>query len=349
MLRTYATHFCGIGGACQGIEEAGLKCVLAIDWLEKAAEYRAKNIGHQALKMDISEYVADPSHSADVLWTSPSCQSFSTSARDKILSNAAVGKQDIRDTLFLASVEYCKLFKPKFFVLENVTGLLTHYTNNKPTIQLIRQMFEDYAGYRTEWNVLTAYHWNLPQSRRRVVIVGSRDGHGGLIPRPPFPKPTCTFGEIMEHGRTELAWKGPTYRTALSKVSRTGVSIKVVGEGGVLPTITCGFGGGATRKKVAILDKAPSDGVAFLRHPSVLEGARAQGFPPEWTYPKSDTEAWTLIGNAVPPPMSKSIIEHLSKIDSGETPPSKESVPRIVPKKLREYGDDRPKELALDE
>ena len=332
-LKTYATHFCGIGGACHGIEQAGLKCVLAIDYLGIAVEYREKNLHHKALQMDISDYVPNPAHAADVLWTSPSCQSFSTSARDQILSKKSVGKKEIRDTLFLASVEYCKVFKPKFFVLENVTGLLTHYTDNKPTIRLIREMFEKYAGYRTEWNVLSSLEWNLPQKRRRVIIVGSRDGKTGLIPKPPFGphnKPTCKFGDIMEHFRSDLAWGGPTYKTALEKVRRTGIDIKVIDENGIIPTITCGFGGGATRKKVAILDKTDT-GVSFLRHPSILEGARAQGFPDTWDYPNSSTDAWTLIGNAVPCPMSKAILEHLIAVDEGKKPPFKTKLPKFVP------------------
>jgi site-specific DNA-cytosine methylase len=227
-------------------------------------------------------------------------------------------------------------------------GMLTHYTDGKPTINLIREMFEKCAGYHTEWNVLSSIEWNLPQKRRRFVIVGSRDGQTGLIPRPPFDKPTCKFGDIMQHGRTDLAWKGPTYRTALEKVKRTGVEIKVVDEDGLLPTVTCGWGGGATRKKVAIVDKT-EDGVSFLRHPSVQEGGKAQGFPTGWWYPDSDTNAWTLVGNAVPPPMSKSIIEHLAKVEAGEKPPFKNTIPKFVSKHAREYGEDRPREFALEE
>lgn len=346
-LKTYATHFCGIGGACAGIEQAGLKCVLAIDYLPIAVEYREKNLGHHALNIDISEYVPDQAHAADVLWTSPSCQSFSTSARDKIVSNKSIGKKEIRDSLFLASVKYCEVFKPKYFVLENVTGLLTHFAEGKPTINLIRDVFEKRAGYHTEWNVLSSIEWNLPQQRRRVVVVGSRDGQKGLIPRSPFGSPTCKFGDIKQHGRMDLAWKGPTYKTALEKVKRTGIDIRVISEDEIIPTVTCGWGGGATRKKVAIVDQT-EDGVNFLRHPSVQEGAAAQGFPTGWRYPDSDTVAWTLIGNAVPPPMSKSIIEHLIKVDAGENPPSKTTIPNFVPEDIREYGDDMPRELALD-
>lgn len=347
-LKTYAVHFCGVGGACYGIEQAGLECKLAIDWFDQAVEFREKNLGHKALRMDISTYQPDPSHAADLLWTSPSCQSFSTSARDRIVQAQKMGQKDIRDNLFLASVEYCKLFRPKYFVLENVTGMLTRSLDNDSALHKIREMFEQYAGYHTEWNVLCSINWNLPQKRDRVIIVGSRDGKKGLIPVEPFMHPTARFGDVMEHRRVDLCWGGKTYKTALSKVQRTGVEIRVVGPDDVLPTITCGWGGGATRKKVAILD-ATADEVPFLRHPSILEGARSQGFPDHWQYPSSSTDAWTLIGNAVPSPMAKTIVEHLKAVEAGMSPPCKtEVVSSRVRNDLKELQNSMPRKLPAD-
>jgi hypothetical protein len=106
----------------------------------------------------------------------------------------------------------------------------------------------------------------------------------------------------------------------------------LVDDDDVLPTVTCAWGGGATRKRVGIIDRHPcsmldgcgAEDVFFIRHPALLEGARAQGFPDEWTYPESESLAWNLIGNAVPPPMSKAIASHLRKVARGENPPSKE-------------------------
>lgn len=350
-LNTYATHFCGVGGACYGIESAGLKCNLAIDFNPVAVEYREKNLGHKALLMDIAKYKPDPSHAADILWTSPSCQSFSTSAREQVIRNFMKHKkeicgEDIRNNLFLSSVNYCMHFQPKFFVLENVRGMLTHSDDGENTIHKIMAMFKD-AGYYCEWNIFNSMNWNLPQKRYRVIIVGSLGGkHKGLIPVEPYPNPTCKFKDIREYHLTHLHWGAETYRTALEKVKRTGIDIQVIMDDDVLPTLTCGFGGGATRKKTAIVDTTDK-GIPFLRHPSVREGARAQGFPDSWVWPDQKVDAWTLIGNAVSSPIAKTIIEHLQALESGDRPPCKTELDRrLVSKEIREYGNDIPPKMT---
>ena len=188
-IRTYATHFCGVGGACWGIHQAGLECRLAIDHWDMAIEYRERNLGHKGLCMDISEYKRDDAHAADLLWTSPPCQTYS-SARD--------GKddpEDVRNHLYMASVNYVRDFKPRFFVLENVVGILSHDADGKGggTLARFREAFVA-LGYHVEWNILNSRHFGVPQSRPRVFIIGSRDGEKDLVPaHPDVPRPS--FGE----------------------------------------------------------------------------------------------------------------------------------------------------------
>jgi DNA (cytosine-5)-methyltransferase 1 len=343
-IKTYANHFCGCGGACHGLDQAGLECVLAIDYLPVAVEYREKNLGHKAELGDITKYVHKKSDAADLLWTSPPCQTFSTSAREQAVAKKKLNQKDKRDALFLASLEYCIEFKPKFFVLENVMGLLTHNADGfgGGTLQNMISAFAG-VGYDVEWNVLKSADFGLPQKRERVFIVGARKdlNLSGLIPddgSDPMGFPTRTpppFETIMEHEVSEKAWSHATYKTALAKVKRTGVDITVVTPDDILPTITCGWGGGATRKKVAIADVVQNPvPTPFLRHPTILEGARAQGFPDSWEWPKSETDAWTLIGNAVSSPVSKAIGEHLMALSRGESPKKKTVLPA---KRIAEY------------
>lgn len=352
-IKTYANHFCGCGGACYGLDQAGLKCVLAIDYLPVAVEYREKNLGHRAELGDITQYVHKKSDAADLLWTSPPCQTFSTSAREQAVSKKKLNQKDKRDALFLSSLEYCIKFKPKFFVLENVMGLLTHNADGLGggTLQNMISAFAR-AGYDVEWNVLRSADFGLPQKRERVFIIGALKELklSGLVPDDGsdsmgFPTRTPpTFGTIMQTGVWGKAWGHATYRTALAKVKRTGVDITVVTSEDILPTITCGWGGGATRKKVAIADvfeeyyQTPTGSrgkVPFLRHPTVLEGARAQGFPDSWVWPKSETDAWTLIGNAVSSPVSRAIGEHLMALSLGDRPKAKTVLPA---KRIAEYA-----------
>lgn len=349
MLKTYATHFCGVGGACYGIEQAGLECKLAIDHWAPAIETREKNLKHKGMCIPIEDYVPDQAHAADLLWTSPPCQTFSSCSREVNRMN----KDDKRNILFLNSVDYVKNFKPKYFVLENVMGMYSHDADGQGngTVKEMEKVFKDY-GYHTECGTLNSQYWGLPQARERVFIVGSLEGKKGLLPLE-GTEITKRFGDIMEKGTVEGCWT-QSYKTALDKVSRTGISIDVITENDVLPTITCGWGGGATRKKVAILDKKGK--ITYLRHPTVKEGARAQGFPDNWEFPKSEANAWKMIGNAVSSPVSKAIIEHLKKVEAGDHPPSNKNLsinnshynPRI-PKYVKEMYGDVPPEMQLED
>lgn len=341
MLKTYATHFCGVGGACRGLHDAGLECVLAVDLWDGALKVREHNLGHKGLCKDVFAVEAQPEYAADLLWTSPVCQSFSTASRDKASAKAKEGEMEVRDDLYLASVKYVKDFRPAYFILENVVGLLT-YKGNTPdaTFVQMRKAFDE-LGYHTEYNIIDSHDWGLPQHRERSFIVGSRDGKKGLIPKAPRqPAPTAAL--ILEHGILDAAWGAKTYRTAIEKVERTGIPITVIlgndDPRDIFPTVTCGWGGGATRKKVCVVDKTP-DGVAFLRHPTVKEGAQAQGFPLDWQWPENDSDAWTMIGNAVSPPVAKGLVEHLQQIEAGERPPRAKMHPKI-PKYLKDFADD---------
>ena len=345
-IKTYATHFCGVGGACWGLEQAGLKCKMAIDFLDYAVEYRERNLGHRALLMDIAEYEPSPGDAADLLWTSPPCQTYST-ARERAFEN----KDDRRNYLFLNSVRYASALKPMFVVLENVTGVMTHESDGHGgwTLASMKHAFEE-IGYHVEINVLNSLYYGLPQDRERVFLVASLDGEEGLIPIEPRMRDRPRFGSIMEPCSVDHAWGDETYRTALNKVGKLvklhgEFKITVVGPDDVLPTVTCGWGGGATRKKIAIIDKT-RDGLAFLRHPTLREGIRAQGFPEGWQWPDSESEAWVLVGNAVSSPVAKALAEHLKLVAAGKSPPAKR---KLCGKRIPEYVENCGAEMMIPE
>ena len=319
MIATYATHFCGVGGACFGLEKAGLKCTFAIDNKPLAVEFREKNLSHAAYLGDITTYENIGQEAADLLWTSPPCQTFSISAYEQTLAKKKIGLKDKRDNLFLCSLEYVRQFQPKFFVLENVIGLLTHGADGagNGTRENIIRSFAN-SGYDVEWNILCSADFGVPQLRERIFIVGARKdlGLNGLIPddksdaqgHPTVERPG--YEKVMEKHVTAKAWNGKTYKTIFKAYHRTGRYITVLMPDEQIPTITCGFGGGATRKKVGICDHTKG-GLAFVRHPTVLEGARCQGFPDSWVWPKNESEAWTLIGNAVTTTVAEAVGRHL--------------------------------------
>lgn len=97
----------------------------------------------------------------------PPCQGFSLSGnRDK---------KDPRNSLFMEFVRFVKHFKPKFFVMENVTGILSMKTmTNEYVKNIILNEFR-LAGYRVEIFVLNSAEHGVPQTRKRVFFIGLKN------------------------------------------------------------------------------------------------------------------------------------------------------------------------------
>jgi DNA (cytosine-5)-methyltransferase 1 len=121
-----------------------------------------------------------PSESLDVYMTSPPCQSFS-------LAGKRLGKDDERGILFFNSLEFIKQNKPRFFIFENVKGLLSD-NDGKTFGEWVRLLGgksvnanhvffpdDDSVPYHIYWKVLNSKNYNVPQNRERVFIVGIRD------------------------------------------------------------------------------------------------------------------------------------------------------------------------------
>ena len=101
------------------------------------------------------------------------CQPFSTAGKKK-------GFQDKRGNVFWACLEVIETKKPKYFILENVKGLLGHDKENKKdkygrTWTVIWNALQDLEGFNVQWKVLNTRDYGIPQNRERVFIVGIRE------------------------------------------------------------------------------------------------------------------------------------------------------------------------------
>lgn len=121
-----------------------------------------------------------PGESLDIYMTSPPCQAFS-------LAGKRLGKDDKRGILFFNSHEFISKNKPRFFIFENVKGLLSD-DNGKTFQEWINLLggksvnglpilfaYEDSVPYHLYWKVLNAKDHGVPQNRERVFIIGIRD------------------------------------------------------------------------------------------------------------------------------------------------------------------------------
>lgn len=164
--------FAGCGGLSLGFEMAGFDIPLAIEKDEWASDtYKCNNKKTKVITSDIKEIVDLDSLLGrgmviDGIIGGPPCQGFSLSGnRDK---------NDPRNSLFMEFVRFVKFYKPKFFVMENVNGILSMKTKANKLVKDIILKEYDKAGYNVKICKLNAAEYGVPQARLRVAFIGIR-------------------------------------------------------------------------------------------------------------------------------------------------------------------------------
>lgn len=177
--------FCGCGGMSKGLSDANLNVIAGIDVWDKAVENYNKNFEHKAYCHDLTQL---PPHQfnalynkenkpVDVIVGGPPCQSFSIAGKRD--------KNDPRNALFMEYVKYLDYFAPKAFIMENVIGMLSKKTaSGENVIDII--MDQLCRNYNCIINKLYASDFEVPQNRRRVIIIGIRKDLN-IIPIAPEP------------------------------------------------------------------------------------------------------------------------------------------------------------------
>ena len=166
--------FAGCGGLSLGFEMAGFNIPVAVEKDAWASETYKKN--HPTTKviteditqiLDLSTILPEPTMRINGIIGGPPCQGFSLSGnRDK---------NDPRNSLFMEFVRFVRYFNPDFFVMENVTGILSMQTKSGENVKdVIRSEFAN-AGYTLEIFTLNAAEFGVPQSRLRVFFIGLRN------------------------------------------------------------------------------------------------------------------------------------------------------------------------------
>ena len=168
--------FSGCGGLDLGFQRAGFDIVWANDFDADSVKTYKKNIGDHIVLGDITKIPSKeiPSN-FDVLLGGFPCQGFS-------IANTKRSMKDERNFLYLEMLRILKDKKPKFFVAENVKGLLS--LEKGAVIKMIVKDFEK-IGYKVNYRLLKASDYGVPQHRERVFIIGNRMGKEN-----PFPKYT---------------------------------------------------------------------------------------------------------------------------------------------------------------
>jgi DNA (cytosine-5)-methyltransferase 1 len=203
--------FSGAGGLSLGFAEAGLKPCFALDIEPSACATYSRNL---ALESHCADLVADFSTVERTLrqWPrpfaiigGPPCQGFTSAG----LKQA----DDPRNKLIFAYFEIVASIRPRWFLFENVEGLLTA-NGGKSISELVRQFIS--LGYVVRLQKVNFAVYGVPQSRKRVVIVGNNVGQNFDLPRPVF-----SFN-AGKHRHNNGLPPGPTLGEALAGLGPAG-------------------------------------------------------------------------------------------------------------------------------
>lgn len=207
------SDFSGVGAFNQALMRLGINYqeVFACDMDKYARQTFIHNYGEpEYYPMNVYDREI-PKDSLDIYMTSPPCQAFS-------MAGKRLGKEDERGILFFNSLEFIRVNNPRFFIFENVRGLLSHdKENKKDKIGRTFQEWIDYLGgksvngittmmpidgsvpYHLHYKVLNAKKHGVPQNRERVFLIGIRDDHDNTFTWPEEEELTKRLKDVLEN------------------------------------------------------------------------------------------------------------------------------------------------------
>lgn len=199
------SDFSGVGAFNQALLRLGkpFKEVFACDMDKFARETFIHNYGEPEYYPTNVYDREIPKDSLDIYMTSPPCQAFS-------LAGKRLGKDDKRGILFFNSYEFIEKNKPRFFIFENVKGLLSDDNGNTfnewvnmlggKSVNGLPVLFpyEDCVPYHLYWKVLNAKEHGVPQNRERIFLIGIRDDKDNTFRFPIEEHLTKRLKDILE-------------------------------------------------------------------------------------------------------------------------------------------------------
>lgn len=332
--------FSGAMGLDLGIEKAGFDVRVCVEMDKKACETIRANTKIPVIEKDINQVTVQEildtaglkKSDVSVVVGGPPCQAFSTAGKRRSL-------EDFRGNVIIRFLEIVKEIKPKFFILENVRGILStplayvpedyngsyeHVLEHKGSVAYFLKKEFEKLGYSVSFTLFNAANYGVPQKRERVIFFGH------LGKRIPLPSPThseggkfntkrwTTLNDALKNlsdgdGRyVELSKKIKKYLPLLSAGQYWKNLPEDIQEEAMGESFNCQGGRTGFYRRLAwdapspTLVTSPAMPATLLAHPeklrplTVQEYARVQQFPDKWSFQGSTQQIYKQIGNAVP-------------------------------------------------
>ena len=317
MRFTIASFFAGCGGLDLGFKQAGYEIVWANEYDETIHEtYQFNHPNTFLCKKDLRTLSKDDIPDCDGFIGGPPCQPWSEGGKQ-------LGLEDKRGKLFLDYLRIIKVKHPKFFIIENVKGIIED--KHFPTFLKFLSTLED-AGYIVNYALLNAADYRIPQDRYRVFIVGFAKELNVSFS---FPQPLQENKVTLSQAIGNITDIPNFYRNELvdikyGKLMNHDVYLgdfdaKFMSRNRVRSWNDVSFTIQAQAKNCPIHPQAPlmkyisankrifQPGKEHLyRRLSVRECARIQSFPDNYKFFYKDIhDGYKMVGNAVPPRLAK--------------------------------------------
>lgn len=317
-----ASIFSGCGGSDLGIlggfsfngkshNSLPFEIVFALDNDAKAVETYNANFNHPAVVADITKHPIKDIPNFDLLLGGFPCQSFST-------VNPTKNPFDDRAKLYKRMARILKEKKPKFFIAENVKGLVVLKKGG-----IFKQVLKEFEkqGYKTYWHLVKAADYGIPQKRVRVFIIGIRKDLSYS-----FAFPTPSHSEFGVNGKKQWVGLGSVIDSISDVDKKYYFSEKAVlgmkkaknnmkrglAQDLEAPCLTVT----SHLAKVSLNSRDPvllvNAKKELYRRFTPLEAARIQSFPDNFKFVGSDANAYHQIGNAIPPVLMWHVAKALS-------------------------------------
>ncbi|HBC22075.1 MAG TPA: DNA (cytosine-5-)-methyltransferase [Porphyromonadaceae bacterium] len=307
---TITSLFSGAGGLDLGLIQAGNEVVWANDIDQDAAETYSANIGQHIICKDIKEIPSSEIPVSDVVVGGFPCQGFS-------IANLRRDVSDERNQLYRFFLTIVEEKQPKFFIAENVKGLLSLGKG-----AVIKQISDDFrnAGYLVEVHKIDAADYGVPQHRERVIIIGQRKD---ISPEMLFSFPRPTHSKNGENLPMWVSMKSAltnvpenydpeadpnAYGSAYRFVARNFTAHRVSDPDKPSPTILARGNG--------------KGGVCAIPHYNgqrrltIRESAIIQTFPCDFVFHGRMGSCYRQIGNAVPVLFAKKLGAELKRLET---------------------------------